>query len=364
MYKVLDLFCGAGGLSFGFKKSKEFNITLANDIMPDAISTYQANYPETKTLCCDIGELSESKLRQYDSDCVDLILGGPPCQSFSTLGKRLLEDPRGKLFQEYLRLVKLTKPKIFIFENVTGLLSINNGKLFKTIISSFKKVGYQISCDILNAADFGIPQNRKRIIIVGHKAEFYFPLRTHINNHLSLRKAIGDLPYLSNHNYNKYICDPKNSFQTRARNKSKELTYHDIPNYGKSLLEVIKAIPEGGSAIKNLPDKIKPKSGFGNSYARLWWDRPSSTITRNFGTPSSSRCIHPEADRALTTREGARIQSFPDKYIFCGTRTSKNLQIGNAVPPLLSEILVNSVMNCLENWNKNERKVQCNKRRF
>jgi DNA (cytosine-5)-methyltransferase 1 len=348
MYKVLDLFCGAGGLSFGFEKSKEFNIVLANDIMSDAISTYQANYPNTKTLCCDIGELSRSILRQHDSDSVDLILGGPPCQSFSTLGKRLLDDPRGKLFQEYLRLVKLTKPKVFVFENVTGLLSMDGGKLFNTIVSSFEEEGYNITCNILNAVDFGVPQNRKRVMVVGHMAKFCFPKRTHLNNHLSLLDAIGDLPYLDNHDYNEYICEPQNSFQNQARIGCNELKYHDIPNHGESLLKVIRAVPEGGSAIKDLPANIKPKSGFGNSYARLWWDKPSSTITRNFGTPSSARCIHPVANRALTTREGARIQSFPDTYIFNGSRTSKNLQIGNAVPPLLSRRLVNSVVNCLK----------------
>jgi len=349
MYKLLDLFCGAGGLSFGFEESKEFHITLASDIMPDAISTYQSNYPNTNTLCCDICELSKSILKKYDSDSVDLILGGPPCQSFSTSGKRLLDDPRGKLFQEYLRLIKLIKPKVFIFENVIGLLSMDKGKIFNTIISSFKDEGYNVTYRVLNAVDFGIPQNRKRVIIVGHTSEdFNFPRRTHLNNHLSLLDAIGDLPHLNNHSYNKYICEPQNYFQRYARIGSNELKYHDIPNHGESLLKVIMAIPEGGSA-SDLPDEIKPKSGFKNSYSRLWWNKPSSTITRNFGAPSSARCIHPVADRALTTREGARIQSFPDRYIFCGSRTSKNLQIGNAVPPILSKRLVKSVINCLRN---------------
>jgi len=352
MYKVLDLFCGAGGLSFGFEESKEFYITLANDIMPDAISTYQENYPNTNTLCCDISELSKSILQQYDSDSVDLILGGPPCQSFSTLGKRLLDDPRGKLFREYLRLIKLTRPKVFIFENVTGLLSMDKGKLFRTIISSFREEGYNVTYKVLNSVDFGVPQNRKRVIVAGHITEFHFPKRTHLNNHLSLLDSIGDLPHLNNHNYNKYICEPQNYFQRYARIGSSELKYHDIPNHGESLLKVIRAIPEGGSAMKDIPDEIKPKSGFRNSYARMWWNKPSSTITRNFGTPSSARCIHPVADRALTTREGARIQSFPDKYIFHGSRTSKNLQIGNAVPPILSKRLINSVVNCFRKVDK------------
>lgn len=351
MYKVLDLFCGAGGLSFGFEESKEFYIILANDIMPDAISTYQKNYPNTNTLCCDINELSKSILQQYYSDSVDLILGGPPCQSFSTLGKRLLDDPRGKLFQEYLRLIKLIRPKIFIFENVTGLLSMDKGKLFNIIISSFRKEGYNVTYKVLNFADFGIPQNRKRVIIIGYISEFSefnFPRMTHLNNHLYLFDAISDLPYLNRHNYNEYICEPQNYFQRYARTGNNELKYHDIPNHGESLLKIIRAIPEGGSAMKDIPDEIKPKSGFKNSYARMWWDKPSGTITGNFGTPSSTRCIHPVADRALTTREGARIQSFPDRYIFHGSRTSKNLQIGNAVPPIFSRRLVVSVINYLK----------------
>jgi DNA (cytosine-5)-methyltransferase 1 len=348
MFKVLDLFCGAGGLSYGFERSKEFSIALANDIMSDAISTYQANYPHINALCCDIGDLSITMLEQYNAASVDVILGGPPCQSFSTLGNRLLKDPRGKLFQEYVRLVKLTNPKIFIFENVVGLLSMDNGNLFNTIISTFGKEGYDIIYDVLNVADFGVPQNRKRVIVVGHKGKFSFPKRTYLNRHLSLLDAISDLPYLKDHDYNKYTCKPQNFFQKRARVKSKELKYHDVPNHGEDLLKVVKAIPEGGSAMKDLPINIRPKSGFGNSYARLWWNKPSATITRNFGTPSSARCIHPSADRALTTREGARIQSFPDRYSFYGSRTSKNLQIGNAVPPLLSEKLVGSVIRCLK----------------
>lgn len=166
--------------------------------------------------------------------------------------------------------------------------------------------------------------------------------------HITLGEAIGDLPFISaGETAYEYSSTPQNEYQILMRNNEpKKLMNHSASSHGETLMRVIRNVPEGGIQ-KDIPTEFRPKSGFPNSYGRLWWDRPSMTITRNLGTPSSARCIHPKCDRALTTREGARLQSFPDNYIFYGSRSKMNLQIGNAVPPLLAKALANQIKKAL-----------------
>jgi DNA (cytosine-5)-methyltransferase 1 len=358
-YKVVDLFAGAGGLSYGFAKDSDFEIVAVNEIEYDMAQTYSLNHKNIKIYNCDIKDFG---IRDLDRDFlikkgdIDLIIGGPPCQAYSTVGKRVLDDPRGKLFQEYYRVLKELKPKAFIFENVKGLLSMAKGELFKTILSLFESLGYKIYYKVLNSADFGVPQIRERVIIVGTKLknEYKFPQPTHTNSnnlfdiglkpYLTLSEAIGDLPFIgSGEESFEYATNAQNSFQRLMRkNAPKKLLYHSAPKNNINLIRLMKALPDGGTP-QDLPKELRPKSGFKNTYCRLWWNRPSTTITRNLSTPSSSRCIHPKAPRPLTTREGARIQCFPDNYLFYGSKTSKNLQIGNAVPLFLSEVLKDSI---------------------
>jgi DNA (cytosine-5)-methyltransferase 1 len=284
---------------------------------------------------------------------VDLVVGGPPCQAYSTVGKRLLDDPRGQLFQEYFRVLSELKPRAFIFENVKGLISMSGGDLLPTIIDKFESLGYSVNWKLLNAADFGVPQTRERVIITGSLCgNFSFPRETHgdpednslwgknLSHWVTLGDAIGDLPFISSGDESfEYSSSPQNEFQKLMRfNAPKKIRDHNAPVHNATLLRMIHALPEGGSPA-DIPKSLRPKSGFPNTYSRLWWGRPSTTVTRNLGTPSSSRCVHPYADRGLTTREGARIQCFPDSYLFHGTRTDKNLQIGNAVPTFLSKVL-------------------------
>lgn len=277
---------------------------------------------------------------------VDLVIGGPPCQAYSTLGKRNQNDPRAFLFYEYYRVLNELKPSVFIFENVKGLLSINKGKLFEIILNLFESLGYRVYFKILNAVDYGIPQFRERVIIVGskRKASFHFPAKVQNKNYLTVEDALSDLPFIkSNTQSFIYKLNPQNEFQKMMRlNAPSELQDHIAPNHNDSLIKLMELLPDGGTPL-DIPEANRPKSGFSNTYSRLWWNRPSTTITRNFGTPSSSRCIHPKVARALTTREGARLQSFPDSYQFFGSRSDKNLQIGNAVPPLLSIALSRAV---------------------
>lgn len=360
-FKVLDLFAGVGGLSYGFAHDDNFEIIAANEILGDMARAYTLNHPTVKMYNCDIKDFGLENLEQdlgiHKGD-IDIIVGGPPCQAFSTVGKRVIDDPRGKLFQDYYRVLKEVEPRLFLFENVKGLLSIQNGELIKTILSLFESLGYKIQYKILNSADYGVPQIRERVIIIGTKlkSDFIYPKATHyspdentlfmgdLKPYLTLAQAISDLPFIkSGQESFEYSSEAKNEFQKLMRqNAPKRLMDHNAPKNSQALVKLMESLPDGGTP-KDIPEKLRPKSGFANTYCRLWWERPSTTITRNLSTPSSSRCIHPKAPRPLTTREGARIQCFPDNYIFYGSRSSKNLQIGNAVPTFLSVALKDAI---------------------
>lgn len=351
-FKVLDLFAGVGGLSYGFAHDDSFEIVAVNELLPDMAKAYSLNHPTVRIYNCDIKDFGLKNLSedlQIKKGDVDVIIGGPPCQAFSTVGKRLLDDPRGELFQEYYRILKELNPKVFLFENVKGLLSMQKGELLKTILSLFESLGYKVKYEVLNSADYGVPQIRERVIIIGTRLEqdFNYPKPTHGENlkpYLTISDAISDLPFIkSNSKSFKYRSEPMNEFQRLMRlNAPEKLMNHSSPKNNDRLVKIMESLPDGGTP-RDLPEELRPKSGFGNTYCRLWWDRPSTTITRNLSTPSSSRCIHPKAPRPLTTREGSRIQCFPDDYIFYGSRSSKNLQIGNAVPTFLSIALKDAI---------------------
>lgn len=225
--KVCDIFCGAGGL----RKDKYFELVLACDIDKNATLSYQANHPYTKTICKDICELNNAKLKEFGN--IDILLGGPPCQSYSTLRKRQM-DKRANLFKEYLRVLESLTPKAFVFENVVGLLSMQKGGLFSYICENFEKLGYKIYYKILNAADFGVPQIRQRVIVVGIRQEFdkdfIFPQATH-KDFVSLEQAIDDLPSIKsgeNGNNLGYRYEACNDFLHFVR-KSKILSEHESP---------------------------------------------------------------------------------------------------------------------------------------
>lgn len=361
--KVIDLFCGVGGLSYGFARDDNFEIIAANEILPDMAKAYSLNHPTVKVYVEDIKDFGAEKIEKdlnVKPTEIDIIVGGPPCQAYSTVGKRLIDDPRGKLFQEYYRVLKEFNPKIFLFENVKGLLSVQKGELLKTIVSLFESLGYKVQCELLNAADYGAPQIRKRVIIVGSKlkTDFQYPKPTHRNSeqtlgafgdglkpHLTLEEAISDLPFIkSGEESFEYASEPQNEFQKMMRASApKKLADHNAPKNNARLVKMMELLPDGGTP-EDLPKELRPTSGYKNTYCRLWWNRPSITITRNLSTPSSSRCIHPKAPRPLTTREGARLQCFPDSYQFYGSRSDRNLQIGNAVPTVLSNALARAIL--------------------
>ncbi len=351
-YKVIDLFAGVGGLTYGFAHHGSFEIVMANEFEKDIAAAYQLNHPDVKMIVGDIRNLDEVQLAPLAEEGVDLIVGGPPCQSYSTLGKRQMDD-RAHLFEEYCRVLSIIKPKMFLFENVSGLMSMQKGTLIETIKERFRTLGYDVRCKLLNAVDYGVPQYRERVILVGMRGEnvFQYPDPTHgegLLPHRTVCDAFSDLPVLkSGQGCETYAAEPQNDYQRFLRKDSTALTENTAPTNGAHLIRIMEALPDGGSK-EDLPEEIRPKSGYGNTYAKMWWLRPAPTVTRNFATPSSSRCVHPRDSRALTTREGARLQSFPDDYKFYGSKTMKNLEIGNAVPPLLSIQLAKCAAQALE----------------
>lgn len=353
-YNVVDLFSGVGGLSYGFSKMSEFQILAANEIEKDISIAYSLNHPNVAMINCDINQLTEEKLKEIlKGQKVDLIVGGPPCQSYSTLGKRQM-DERANLFMQYKRILNILKPKAFVFENVSGILSMNKGNLFKKVKSEFESLGYDLKHKLLDAADYGVPQHRERVILVGIKGknDFEYPLPTHgdkLKPYITLEEAIGDLPPIkSGQTDNSFNNAITNDFLKFVRKDDEVMTEHSAPKNGEHLIQIMEALQDGQSK-DDLPESIRPTSGYGNTYAKLWWKKPSTTITRNFACPSSSRCIHPRDSRAMSIREGARLQSFPDDYKFYGSDGMKRLEIGNSVPPLLSKVIAEKILEALEN---------------
>lgn len=360
--RAIDLFCGAGGFSVGLVRAG-FEVVFASDIDEDACKTYKINHPQTLVYKGDIQNISGKHILDLlgmKAEDIDVIVGGPPCQGFSTVGKKDENDPRNRLFLHYFRIVEEIRPKVIVFENVVGFQKLYGGKAYDAVCKELEKLGYAIMAKILNAVNFGVPQNRERIFIIGHEPKIHieWPSPTHsggrglfdinLKEPLTLFDAISDLPIVeSGEEANYYLSEPKNDYQKERRKSCTILTEHIGPKHGKRLIELIKMVPPGG-CILDVPKEFRPKSFFSNTYARLRWHEPAPTITRNFGTPSSSRCIHPVANRGLTTREGARLQGFDDDYIFFGSRLSKNLQIGNAVPPLLAEAIFKEIYKSLQ----------------
>lgn len=352
-YNIIDLFAGVGGLSYGFSKLPQFNIIAANEIEKDISIAYKLNHSDVNMLNCDINSLTEDVLEKaLNGKKVDIVVGGPPCQSYSTLGKRQMDD-RANLFMQYKRVLEILQPKAFVFENVVGILSMDKGNLFKQVQAEFEDLGYNLQYRVLDAVNFGVPQHRERVILVGFKGDnnFVYPEPTHgdgLKPYVTLKDAIGDLPVLkSGEKKTHYASAATNEFLKFVRKNCIDIVEeHSAPKNGEHLVRIMEALKDGQSK-DDLPEDIRPKSGYGNTYAKLWWEKPSTTITRNFACPSSSRCIHPRDSRAMSIREGARLQSFPDDYKFYGADGMKRLEIGNAVPPLLSMTIAKQMLEAL-----------------
>ena len=340
--RLLDLFCGAGGLSYGFERAG-FDIALGVDMNAAALETFWRNHRNAAVLCGDLtnNALKAEIVAQAEELGIRGILGGPPCQGFSLKGKKLgLQDERNFLFREYLKLVSEIRPDFIVMENVKALANTANGYFLEQIEQGLRGLGLKPSVKVLNAKDFGVPQNRERVFIVAmrHRVFDFSVFRQLAHSPVSVADAIGDLHFLASGEgaFEQDYRQPENStYQREMRKNSSKLYNHQATNHNKIALDKLKMIPPEGDK-SSLPPEFHGKQKFGTTWARLKWREPSPTIDTRFDTPSNGCNSHPELHRAITPREAARLQSFPDDFIFYGKKTEICKQIGNAVPPKLA----------------------------
>lgn len=342
---ALSLFAGCGGFSLGFSAAG-FNVKGFLELEPELRAIYRLNFPSSMELGGDITGVSAADLRQFREALgeVDVIIGGPPCQGFSLSGKRDIADPRNTLFKHYLRFVDTFRPKIAVLENVRLLTSMKDtdGKLVKDqIASDFRMHGYKVKFFEINSKSYGVPQSRERVIFVACRDDIKqtptIPDPTHgqaddlfanVKNFRTFGDACSDLEFLES-------------------GESATDSLHEAVHHPKHVIEWLWNVPEGRSAHDNVDENLRPPSGYNTTYKRQVWSEPASTVQTTFGMISGSNNVHPIATRSLTIREAARIQSFPDEYIFSGTLGTIRKGIGNAVPPLLANQLGNHVLKLL-----------------
>ena len=353
--KVIDLFAGCGGFSTGFMQAG-FHVSKAVEVDVSIANTYQLNHPDANTLVADIGTIDN--LDNFSEGEADIIIGGPPCQGFSMAGARIrggfIDDPRNYLFKHYFNIVKIVKPKIFIIENVKGILTMSKGAIFKEIVSLFsdeKNFGgdkYYVHHKVVNGLDFGIPQQRERVIIIGCKnkdfgiEELFAITRKNISaeqpdyfNRVSVWDAISNIPAPTD-NGECFSLPAESAYQEYLSSDSKILYNNIATKHSDVVIKRMQHIKQGDNWTC-LDEEIH--SIHSGAYGRLKKTGVSPTITTRFDTPSGGKFIHPVEDRTLTPREAARIQSFPDEFIFYGKKGSICKQIGNAVPPKIAYFL-------------------------
>lgn len=332
--RVLDIFCGAGGLSLGFENAG-FDIHTAVDNWGDALETIRRNKPSTLAQMNDLGDELAVKDLCQNLPQIEVVIGGPPCQGFSIAGKRDPEDPRNKLYKGFVRSIELLKPKMFLMENVPTIASPKNIDLFQDILSDFANIGYETKHSVLTASNFGVPQNRKRMFVVGVrkdlKIEFEFP--TPSTKLVSALDGIGDLPEDSVPDGGSYPYAPQSDFQKLMRRNSANLYNHQTTSHSAQTIRIISTVPDGGNH-KDLPQEMRGIRNVNIAWTRFASGKPSPTIDTGH-----RHHFHYLFNRVPTARESARLQSFPDDYIFVGSKTSQLKQIGNAVPPLMAQAL-------------------------
>lgn len=364
MISALDLFAGAGGFSVGMENAG-FNIIAAVEFNPKIAETYRYNHKNTTLIVDDITNVSASKedplskislnnikdiFDKKNAKC-DIIFGGPPCQGFSMSGYRIrnkipfLEDKRNLLFKEFIRMVKFLNPKVFVIENVPGILNYDNGNVKNEIFETFNNLGYDIEAKVLCAADYGVPQLRNRAFFIGNrigiKSSDLFPEISHTKeNYISVSDAINDIPPINAGEIFEKVKYFKNEdlseYQLKLRGNNKLLYNHSSPKHKKETIQILSMIKQG-QTMKDLPENMRTKSVHSGAYGRMEDNKPAYTLTTRLNTPSVGRITHPTQHRTITPREAARIQSFPDRFRFIGDITSIGMQIGNAVPPILAE---------------------------
>lgn len=362
-YNVLDLFCGCGGFSKGFEQAG-FNVCFGTDIWEDALVTYRHNFPNAAVLHEDISKVSGSKILQMARlkvEDVDVIIGGPPCQGFSVSGKRMIDDERNVLYKSFVRIVSELKPKVFVMENVPGIVKLFGGQVGKQVVEDFASIGYDVKMKILSSDNYGVPQQRKRVFFVGINNDFFpkdceyeYPEASNGvgtgSPVITCREAISDLDFvpddISLGDDIEYETEPQSEYQEKMREGSKRLLNHAITVHKEKTKEIIALVPDGGN-YKDLPEELQDTRRVNIAWTRMNSEKPCFTIDTGH-----NHHFHYNANRVPTVRESARIQSFPDTFAFIGKKTSQLKQVGNAVPPLMAEAIAKSVKSVLDKEKK------------
>ena len=344
--KVADLFAGVGGLSLGFEQAG-FEVPFAVEFDKDIADAYTQNHNLTCMYNNDIRDLDPKKLMDKHGR-VDVIVGGPPCQGFSQKGKRLsVNDDRNFLFRQYVRFVEVFRPKFFVIENVPNIITTANGYFKDEIIKAFSALGYDVKADVFDVSEYGVPQQRRRAVFIGQleRNNVAFPRPT--GKRVTVNDAISDMTPLESGegvDITPYMTPPANEYQRKMRKGMRGgVKNHQATAHSAIAITRMKMIPKGmGKEV--LPPEHRTKSIYSGTWCRLIEDDIAATITTRFDTPSSGRFTHPTQNRCITVREAARIQSFPDSFVFYGTKTSQMKQVGNAVPPIFANAIAKEIL--------------------
>lgn len=350
MPKVIDLFCGCGGLSEGFKLAG-YDIVGGVDFNQSAIDTYNKNFKNAKGICCDLLNMDKEQIIKEFGDLkdIDVIIGGPPCQGFSAANRYKIEgeDPRNKLFFEFVKFVDIAKPKAIVIENVRGIVTNNNGYAKNRIYEIFEKRGYTVNHQILSASDYGVPQRRQRnfFVMLKNGKKFNFDNLKKVSKEVTVEDAIGELYNHEDSNSNApfFLKDaPDTAYRAYLRADDNAVANHEVRYPAEKVQHRISFVPQGGN-WQDVPEELWPtdrKNRHSSAYKRLDVNQPSCTIdTGN----SHSNYFHPLYNRIPTVREAARLQAFPDDFIFEGNRSEQYRQVGNAVPPLLAKVIADEL---------------------
>ena len=354
-YRVIDLFSGCGGISRGFKNTGKVEIVGAIDVEQSACDTFQLNFPETKVICGDINKISVESTGFSD---IDIIVGGPPCQGFSRLNywdKDRDNDPRNELFFQYLRFVEELRPKAILIENVKNILAAKNGYVPMHITNFLSERGYEVSYQILCAADYGVPQMRYRAFFVALRKEYgkfdFTVLDKYKLPTVTVDEAISDIEAIEE-NAKKFpqgtvfdLGEPQSEYQKKMQAADHKLHNHMIYYPAANVQYMMTFVPEGGHwrCVPKELFKSDRDNRYTNYLRRIKGDEPSITIDTGHNV-----YFHPEFNRVPTIRESARIQSFPDDFVITGKKGQQFRQVGNAVPPLLAEALAKAIMEVIE----------------
>jgi DNA (cytosine-5)-methyltransferase 1 len=344
--KGIALFAGCGGLSRGFHQAG-FDVVGFAELEHNFHVTYKKNFPNSLLLGDDVRNITNDDVKDWKVAFgeIDVLFGGPPCQGFSLAGKRDVFDPRNELYLEFVRIASVLKPKTILLENVrllTSMKTVNGNYASEDIVDRFEKIGYTMSFQIVNAKDYGVPQSRERVIFIGVRKDLdidhvVFPEKTHgPANELTLFPSLK--PYVT------FRDATRDLERLESGEASKKDRLHFAITHPDHVIKWLKITPEGESAHNNADPDMRPKSGYNTTYKRIRWDEPSSTIGTTFSMISGSRNVHPQDTRAFTIREAARCQTFPDSFLWEGRWGTIRTMIGNAVPPLLAEVMAKHIM--------------------